>query len=167
MNDLCYKVTHIPESISEFFNGLKRWFSYYKILRKVYDFDFSSILIVEKYQIMRVRDSIIKYQHHVDWQQDVKWMNTAIKLLEIVEENGCAVPTQTIEVNDILKIHYIDYKMPVYVNTRNASRFISKYAVDRLEDSKIGVLIIDNLRIEKAWYLYNKIRYNYLRQWWD
>ena len=150
---------NIYHSIINFFDILKRWFSYYKILRKVYDFDYSSILIVEKYQIMRVRDSIIKYQHHVDWQQDIKWMNTAIKLLEIVEENGCAVPSQTIEVNDILKIHHIDYKMPVYVNTRNASRFISKYAIDRLENPRIGVLITDNLRIEKAWYLYNKILY--------
>ena len=158
---------NIYHSITNSFDILKRWFSYYKILRKVYDFDYSSILMVEKYQIKRVRDSIIKYQNHVNWKQDVRWMNIAIKLLEIVEENGCAVPSQTIEVNDILKIHHIDYKMPVYVNTRNASRFISKYAIDKLENPRIGVLITDNLRIEKAWYLYNKIRYNHLRDWWD
>lgn len=158
---------NIYHSITNFFDILKRWFSYYKILRKVYDFDYSSILIVEKYQIKRVRDSIIKYQHHVDWKQDVRWMNIAIKLLEIVEENGCAVTGQTIEVNDILKIHHIDYQLPVYVNVRNASRFINKYAISKLEEPKIGVLIKDNLRIEKAWYLYNKIRYNHLRDWWD
>ena len=120
---------NIYHSIINFFDILKRWFSYYKILRKVYDFDYSSILMVEKYQIKRVRDSIIKCQHHVDWKQDVRWMNITIKLLEIVEENGCAVAGQTIEVNDILKIHHIDYQLPVYVNTRNASRFINKYAI--------------------------------------
>ena len=51
---------NIYHSVINFFDILKRWFSYYKILRKVYDFDYSSILMVEKYQIKRVRDSIIK-----------------------------------------------------------------------------------------------------------
>ena len=44
---------------------------------------------------------------------------------------------------------------------------VSVYAISKLEEPKIGVLIKDNLRIEKAWYLYNKIRYNHLRDWWD
>lgn len=65
-DDLVFDLRHIQGNIRAFFTGLGRWFSYFKVLMKVYDFDYSSILEVERHQITRVRDAIVKYQSHVD-----------------------------------------------------------------------------------------------------
>lgn len=70
--------------------NISRWFSYFPVLWKVYDFDYSSILSVERHQIKRVRDSISHYRNHLNWEQDVASMNLALKLLDIIEENGKA-----------------------------------------------------------------------------
>ena len=58
---------------------------------------------------------------------------------------------------DIARDEDLDFKG--YVNTKNINRFISidKYDID----------ILPTLRIEKAWYLYNKLRYYYMKEWWD
>ena len=58
--------------------------------------------------------------------------------------------------------------MPVYVNTNNIKRFF-KLADTKLQCSNTNIynLCKDSLRIEKAWYLYNKIRKEELRRWWD
>ena len=51
------------------------------------------------------------------------------------------------------------FKITVYVNTRNAARFLK---------CNISSPILENeLRKEKAWYLYHKIRFNYLRNCWE
>ncbi len=45
-----------------------------------------------------------------------------------------------------------------YINTKNCYRY------NIISDCDI---LIDDLRIEKAWYLYNKLRYYFMRQLWD
>ncbi len=54
----------------------------------MHDFDYSSILSVERHQIKRVRDNINHYKNHLNWEQDVASMNLALKLLDIIEEIG-------------------------------------------------------------------------------
>ena len=58
---------------------------------------------------------------------------------------------------DIARDEDLDFKG--YVNTKNINRFISidKYDID----------ILPTLRTEIAWYLYNKLRYYYMKEWWD
>lgn len=75
-------------NLRRFGENISRWFSYFPVLCKVYDFDYSSILSVERHQIKRVRDSISHYRNHLNWEQDVASMNPALKLLDIIEENG-------------------------------------------------------------------------------
>ena len=53
--------------------------------------------------------------------------------------------------------------MPIYVNTRNSKRFVDWYD----DNNSLRELLQDQLRIEKAWYLYYKIRKEYTRLWWD
>lgn len=48
----------------------------------------------------------------------------------------------------------------IYINTKNAKRFL------RLFDSN-NILNITELRCEKAWYLYNLLRYYKLQEMWD
>jgi len=132
---------------------VKRWFAYRKPCFECYDSDFFSILIVEREQIKRVRDSIAKFHSHVGYERDVERMNTALRLIDIVLDNGFSI------------INYKgngEWELLKYVNTRNANRFsdddFSKYE---------SPSVMADLYEQKAWKIYNQWRTRYLRDWWD
>ena len=164
-DNLVFNLRHIRENTRAFFTGLGRWFSYFKVLMNIYDFDYSSILAVERHQITRVRDTITKYQNHIGWERDVKHMNIALKLLDIIEEDGCVELVgldSKIEPYENGLYRVVDdsdlkWILPVYVNTFNSERFLS---IDKsqFEDPRVGPLMKDHLRVEKAWHLYHKLR---------
>ena len=122
---------------------LKRWFSYYSVLKNCYDFDYSSILIIEQHQLKRVKDSIIKYKSHENWKRDVTHLTWAIDLLDIIIDE---MP------NDF------------YVNIRNAKRFHPYF--DKLFNSS-PTYARQDLYLLKAKSLYYKLREQYTSQWWD
>jgi hypothetical protein len=136
--------------------GYKRWFDYRRlVIHDFYDFDYSSILLAEQYQIKRVRDSIIKYQTHVSWERDVEKMNLALSLLDIILDNV-----------DILEIgegpwKKGKWKLLKYVNTRNLYRFTD------FDVPKLPEITAKNLYYEKAWHLYFELRKEFTRNWWD
>lgn len=172
--DLTYNIRHIRGNIRYFFESLGRWFSYYKVLRRVYDFDYSSIIEVERYQITRVRDAITKYQSHVNWERDVYWMNMALKLLDIIEDEGGArligkgFSTESCGngLYEVVADPDSKWILPVYVNTANSKRF-TPIEKAKFEDPEVGPLMRSHLREEKAWYLYHKLRTHEMRSWWD
>ena len=54
------------------------------------------------------------------------------------------------------------------VNLKNAKRFLSKERIDRCSDHpRMKVYLKDDIRIEKAWKLYCKIREYNMRSWWN
>lgn len=158
-----YRITEL--SIRRFWHNISRWFSYYKVIRNTYDFDYSSLLEVEYHQLTKLRDCISKYQSHVNAWRDIRDMNWALACLKIVLENGCAYfnGEQGPDEKGYYELNH-RWIMPIYVNDRNAKRFWEYYQTD---DLKLSNLHKDYLRIEKAWYLYNKIRKESLRNWWD
>lgn len=159
-------------NIRHFGGNISRWFSYFPVLWKTCDFDYSSILSVERHQIKRVRDSINHYRNHVNWEQDVASMNLALRLLDIIDEDGEAVllcdepfifkDNGYTELNPDGK-----WKMERYVNITNATRFNPKWTSAHFDDPKTEALMKDHLRVEKAWQLYHKLRQYKLRTWWD
>lgn len=155
-----------------FFNNITRWFSYLPVAWRVYDFDYTSILAMERHQIMRVRDSIVRYRHHVNWHQDVASINLALKLLDIIEEDNGA----DLIGDDYLifnKDHTITFnpdcrwQLDKYVNIRNARRFYPEMELECYENTNDGAIYRGHLRVEKAWHLYHKLRLYKLRGWWD
>ena len=134
-------------NIKRIWSGIKRWFSYINVAVSIYDFDYTSILEVEKHQIIRVRDRIAKYDNYDDCNHNIEWINKALACLNIVLEDGC--------------IQLIDneWKIPYYVNTRNAKRFCKT-------ENYSSIFVLDAIRITKAWILYNKIRAYHLKRWW-
>lgn len=162
----------VIDNIRDFFGDLRRWFSYWKAVRKMHDFDYSSILIAQRHQIERVRNSIIHFQNHVNWRQDVASMNLALTLLDIIEENGASKILPEGKEHLIFNGDSIDFspdtywKLDIYVNTRNASRF-SKIKASFYDDKKSGDLYKDDLRVAKAWHLYHKLLEYKMRSWWD
>lgn len=166
-DNLIFKLRNLRGDVISFFNGIRRWFSYYKVISRIYDFDYSSILEVERKQIIRVRDSIYKYRNHMYWERDVERMNLALKLLDIIREDGCAELIGDPFGNVRADRGNSKWVLNIYVNTRNARRFVPKWDLDMIDDSGIGPIIKDSLRVEKAWQLYHKLRVYYLRTWWD
>lgn len=160
-------------SVKLFWINIKRWLSYYKVIRKTYDFDYTSLLEIEYHQLIKLRDCISKYQNHVNAWRDLRNMNLAISCLKIVLEDGCSYSNGEKgfleECLDEGGFHKLvpnpahKWIMPIYVNTRNYERFWKHYP----KNSDLEDLHKDYLRIEKAWYLYNKIRKEHLREWWD
>lgn len=120
---------------------IERWFAYRKPCFACYDFDYSSILMMELFQLKRVRDSIAKYHNHENSNRDIERMNTAINLLE------------TVICEDLMD--------DINVNIRNAKRFTSLELKDNLKYFK------NDLYLKKAWYIYNKFKWNWLFTWWD
>lgn len=172
-DNLYYKIHDIR--IKRFWENIGRWFSYYNVVRKCYDFDYSSILAVEYHQLKRVRDSIQYYHNHLYAERDIQRMNTTLKLLEIIAEDGCSqyigkpLEFEKLEDKNLYTIKQDPegyYIMPVYVNIRNSARFC-KYDMKHYSDPKCGNLWRDRLRLEKAWKLYYKMREQWTRSWWD
>lgn len=159
---------HILNRIKSFWiNNFGRWFSYYKVLRTAYDFDYSSILDVERHQMIRVRDSIAKADKYIGWEHDVSRINLALKLLDISNDGGAVLVDSSLIIEDNgLCQSDNTWDMPIYVNTKNYKRFLPNMTLERLEDPKIGALHKDHLRQQKAWYLYHKLRMYNLKHWW-
>lgn len=153
-----------------FVNDIKRWFAYYRLSRIVTDFDYEGVFEVERFQIKRLRDSIEKYGSHVNAPRDVRHMNLALRLLDIVQEDGCAeYHGKDIVINENGRVEFDKdsyYTMPVYVNTRNSKRFLS-HDSEFCQDFRHGAIDMDRLRVQKAWVLYHKVRCYFMRSWWD
>lgn len=159
-------------NIRRFGDNISRWISHFPILWRAYDFDYSSILSVERHQIKRVRDSINHYRNHVNWEQDVASMDLALRLLDLIEENGeaellCDEPCKFKDNGYLVLNPDAKWKMERYVNTKNASRFNPKWTSAHFDDPNTGALMKDLLRVEKAWHLYHKVRQYKFRTWWD
>lgn len=171
---ISYYRSRIKYPIRRFFEFLSIWFSYFKVCKKVFDFDYSGILEVERNQIERTKRTITKFHNHLDWERDVQRMNLALKLLSIaMEEDSIAEQVSGHHWTEGPDEHGLyewksdaKYETTKYVNIRNAYRF-SKMPMECYTDSNIRGLNLDHLRVEKAWYLYHKLRTYCLRQWWD
>lgn len=163
-----FRLTHL--SVRRFWDNIRRWLSYYNVIRKTYDFDYTSLLEVELHQLTKLRDCISKYQSSTRSWFKIRNMNWAIACLQIVLEDGCAYSNGEpgfFEEGPDEKGYYKlipnpkhKYIMPIYVNTKNSKRFWEGF----IKNSELNK---DYLRIEKAWYLYNKIKKEHLRDWWD
>lgn len=144
-------------NIREFWQDICRWLAYFKIIRKTYDFDFSSLLEVELHQLTKLRDSIAKYHTHTNAWYDIRNMNWAIECLRIfINDDEC---------------NWVDGKpiLKRYVNCKNIDRFFDKNKYDNIPDNSEIILNLEKeqLYIRKAWHLYNKIRKEHLIEWWD
>lgn len=174
-DDLKYEYRHIKGNIRSFSHFIGRWFSYCKVLREAYDFDYRSILDVERHQLIRVRNTISKYHDYEGWEHDVYWINIALKLFEIIVENDSA--TELIGEGFITKpykdgLHEVvedpnsKWVLIKYVNTSNYKRFFPQIEKEDFDKPNIGNILKDSLRREKAWYLYHKLKFNKMRHWW-
>lgn len=84
--------------------------------------------------------------HYAEVARDLK---LAINLLDIIADETSI---------------YKDGILYCYINTKNANRFV-KYKIP--EDKSYKELLLCDLRKQKAFYLYNKLRLYKMETWWD
>ena len=147
--------------IEDLYYNIKSWFKYnfinknwHKILKSVncarpWDYGYwqETLYHYLEYQA----DYFEKSQHFVGWERAVKEIRLCKSLLEIVMEK-----------RDLLDFSYDRFKLKVYVNTRNAKRFIQYEGIDMTK--AIWQL---ELYERKANRLLYKILEERSRNWWD
>ena len=121
-----------------------------KKVKKFEPFDFQYLLEVE----MEALKQMAKYQKEegicVDSSRMAEQIEMAVKVLKIALNGNAQCSSD-----------YKQWWMPVYVNTRNYERFLSKDM--NINDPLVQCMI----REEKAWHLYCKIREYFMGTWWD
>lgn len=173
-NNIIFNVTHIGWNVKRFVFRCKKIKDFIKLAMKDNDFDFGFALSLEKYKLEKMIKFFMSNDTHVENDYAIaKDLKLAYNLLlivrgdvdvaTIIEYPKCEKEGAFYKVSKPAK-----YKMLRYVNTRNAERFASSD-----EEKKIWKTIDkdevfkENLYQQKAWYLYNKLRYYKMNEWWD
>lgn len=121
---------------------VKRWIKFFIKTNAYYNYDWAFMLYIEKEKLSQCIKFYTIYGCHVNNDRIISRMQLAIRLLDIVIDD--------------------DVFFEGYINPKNIDRFFPKDALSIYE-----INILPSLRIQKAWYLYNKLRYYYMKEWWD
>ena len=132
------------------------------------DWDYAYLLELEQYKFKRMAKYFAKSQLTVGWEDQVKTCNLLVSLLDIILEKDAPYNHWLHEsygkINPETGKHDIK-KFSRHINVKNAKRFIPN---QEEEDSPIKESSQKSyLRQNKAWYLYNKLRYYKMMKLWD
>lgn len=133
--------------IKSYKHKISRWFDYRSTIFTSYESDYSSLLLLERKQLKRMIAIGKKYDYTFN-QRDIERMQLAVNLIDIIVDEA---------------FQFIDYDTPHYkgVFTRKVNR-------NNLDlGYTLNECYLDAATYyEKAWKIYNKLRYYYLRTWW-
>ena len=165
-------IANISYNIKDFFRSFKRACKYFKIMWSNHPYDYGYLLELEREKLK----DMYKYFSTSDIIED-EWVlardcKLAIALLDIILGNDSSYDVYFAEGAKIGEGRYVIRK---YVNDSNINRFMNrdickKYRIassKKNENDNLPIIIRDELRIEKAWNLYCKLREYRLRTWWD
>lgn len=122
-----------------------------KAATKFRPWDYGFILDIEKEALIRLKEGM---KNHVGSERDAERIQLAVNLLAIISE-------------DNTQYDYIKDKMLVHVNKKNFKRFFIEKEYPISESFYNSEIFKCHLRQEKAWYLYHKLRYYHMQEWWD
>ena len=165
-------IANISYSIKVFFRSLKRSCKYFKIMWSNHSYDYGYLLELEREKLK----DMYEYFSNANIIEN-EWIRArdcklAIALLNIILEDDSSYD---VYFADGAKIGEGRYVIRKYVNDSNIDRFMhpnicKKYRIEstkKNKDNKIPIIVRDELRVEKAWNLYCKLREYSLRSWWD
>lgn len=157
------------EKISEAWSWISYHFSrdFWKLLKivlKGYPWDYSYLYALEKAKIEEMCKYHERYRCFEGCEYVIRDMKICIALIEIFNEKETDLFHYTgepIKGTDNVEVDSsgLEYHCDVYVNTRNASRFLSEEQQKHWHPHAIY--------IEKARRLYHKIRVERDQEWWD
>lgn len=144
---------------------LRKIWEFFKLSLKDYDYDYAFLLYVEK---KKLEDMAIFFEKSNVAEEDwavARDARICAKLIDIITEqdtsynifyeNGNSSKPKIIPTKD--------------VNIKNMERFFRSTDCKRYKngEKELSYVVKDDLRIEKAWNLYNKIRSENMRLWWN
>ncbi len=157
--------------IKNFFLNIYNIIRWIPILWKDREWDYAFMLKIEQKKLMNMIKwyETNNYGHTTAGPSTVRQMKLAVNLLDIILEN-----------DDWWHIDYpenykfvVDHKfqpLPIssfviekYVNTRNYKRFFPWMSDNAMQRPSLVI----ELRKQKAWCLYHKLREQYMMHWWD
>ena len=164
--------TNILYNIKSFFRSLKRSCKYFKIMWSNHSYDYGYLLELEREKLK----DMYEYFSNANIIEN-EWIRArdcklAIALLNIILEDDSSYDVYFAEGAKIGEGRYVIRK---YVNDSNIDRFLHRDICKRSriessqknKDNKFPIIVRDELRVEKAWNLYCKLREYNLRSWWD
>ena len=137
-------------------NFLKNLYNYRRILWRDKQFDYGYLLDLEKTKLQLMIHEF-KINPHVDHTSNIRWLSICIKLIDIIQEEDFALEYSN-------KPNTAKFRLIKYVNISNSIRFGLE---NIMFDGPLQIYMKQTLRQRKALYLYNRIRYNYIFDWWD
>lgn len=159
------------KKITNFFLSIKNIIRWVPTLFKDREWDYSFMLEIEH---KKLKNMIKWYEQHdyghlVSGPATVRQMKLAVSLLDIIleKENWWHIDNafypEYYNFVENKPLQPTTFVIDKYVNTRNYKRFYPLLSDNAIKQS---VWIID-LRLQKAWVLYNKLRERYMMHWWD
>lgn len=120
---------------------LKKWS---KIIREDCDWDYIYLLKIERQKIQNMKNYLAEYR----FPDIISKMDLCLRILNIIIGE--------------------EIENPTYVNDRNIKRFFSNIDLEYLRNlkEKNPLWYYNEIRNEKAWKLYYKLREQYTRSWW-
>ena len=140
-------------------------------LYKDREWDYSFMLEIEQKKLK----NMIRWYEQNDYGNStsgpitVKQMKLAVRLLDIIleKENFWSIDYPEgyeFVVNHTYKpLPETSFVIDKYINTKNYKRFFHWLNDNAMKSSSLKI----DLRIRKAWYLYHKLREQYMMGWWD
>ena len=128
-----------------------------KLIKKAQNFmpyDYGYLMSLEKQALVRMYHYFRVSKIAVGNDIVARDIMICLKLLDIIDGTDSAYHCHTGD-----HVGFVDK----YINTRNWQRFYPSKC--NLDFSK--PIMKDDLREEKAWNLYNKMRYYKMKEWWD
>ena len=159
------------KKIANFFLNIINIIRWIPTLFKDREWDYSFMLEIEQ---KKLKNMIKWYEQHdyghlVSGPATVRQMKLAVSLLDIILEKDNwwhidnAFYPEYYNFVENKPLQSTGFVIDKYVNTRNYKRFYPLLSDNAIKQS---VWIID-LRLQKAWLLYNKLRERYMMHWWD
>ena len=156
---------------NKFFRNVRNVIRWIPTLYKDREWDYSFMLEIEQKKLK----NMIKWYEQNDYGSStsgpmtVKQMKLAVSLLDIILEKENFWSIDYPEGYEFVVDHtykplpQTSFVIEKYINTKNYKRFFPLLSNNAINQS---VWIID-LRVKKAWYLYHKLREQYMMGWWD
>lgn len=133
-----------------------------------YFWDYGYMLNLEYTYLKNLRETLLKENLYEGVERDCERIQTCLNLLDIIRGKKSSVHL-TSGKTDLLKdinksLSECKWEVKRYVNTKNDKRFIN---ISLTPKEKLNPLYIDSVYNQKAWYLYHKMKYYWMKGWWS
>lgn len=154
---------------------INRWI---RFLKKDGDWDCGYLIEMERMKLAQMEAHFRDIDTFVGVESVRRDLRLSLRLLDIIlETDDLQIELSPMKMTAFRENGKRMYRMEgggevlsyrkIYVNTRNASRFVSYEPEQGSHSESLRLIYREDLRKTKAWFLYNKIRAYRMFTWWE